>query len=34
MYKTNIKGLNDSSTIILGDVNTPLTWMDRASKQN
>ena len=30
---TVIKGEIDSSTIIVGDVNTPLTPMDRSSKQ-
>ena len=30
---TNIKGEIDSSTIIVGDFNTPLTLMDRSSKQ-
>ena len=30
---TDIKGEIDSNTIIVGDVNTPLTPMDRSSKQ-
>ena len=30
---TDIKGEIDSNTIILGDFNTPLTTMDRSSKQ-
>ena len=30
---TDIKGEIDSNTIILGDLNTPLTPMDRSSKQ-
>ena len=30
---TNIKGEIDSNTIIVGDFNTPLTQMDRSSKQ-
>ena len=30
---TDIKGEIDSNTIIVGDLNTPLTPMDRLSKQ-
>ena len=30
---TGIKGEIDSNTIIVGDFNTPLTTMDRSSKQ-
>ena len=31
---TDTKGEIDSNTIIVGDFNTPLTLMDRSSKQN
>ena len=31
---TDIKGEIDSNTITVGDFNTPLTPMDRSSKQN
>ena len=31
---TDIKGEIDSNTIIVGNLNTPLTPMDRSSKQN
>ena len=31
---THMKGETDSNTIMVGDVNTPLTPMDRLSKQN
>ena len=31
---TDIKGEIDSNTVIVGDFNTPLTPMDRSSKQN
>ena len=31
---TDIKGEIDSNTIIVGDFNTPLTPMNRSSKQN
>ena len=30
---TDIKGEIDSNTIVVGDLNTPLTPMDRSSKQ-
>ena len=30
---TDIKGEIDSNTILVGDFNTPLTLMDRSSKQ-
>ena len=30
---TDIKGEIDSNTIIVGDFNTPLIWMDRSSRQ-
>ena len=30
---TDIKGETDSNTIIVGDLNTPLTLMDKSSKQ-
>ena len=30
---TDIKGEIDSNTVIVGDFNTPLTQMDRSSKQ-
>ena len=32
--QTDIKGEIDSNTIKIGDFNTPLTPMDRSSKQN
>ena len=31
---TDIKGEIDSNAIIVGDFNTPLTAMDRSSRQN
>ena len=31
---TVIKGETDSNTITVGDINTPLTPLDRSSKQN
>ena len=31
---TDIKGEIDTNTVIVGDFNTPLTPMDRSSKQN
>ena len=31
---TDIKGEIDSNTIILGDVNTPLTSMDRSDRKS
>ena len=31
---TDIKGEMDSNTIIVGNVNTPLSPMDRSSKMN
>ena len=30
---TDIKGEIDSNSITVGDFNTPLTWIDRSSKQ-
>ena len=31
---TSMKGEINNNTIIVGDVNTPLTLMDRSTKQN